>query len=85
MMRYELERGQTLRKGRKSRDKLDELERREAFLQGRKEALLVEIRAPLEAFFTRRSKIRRTETGRDQCLPRSLQLPGFRCVWHQVR
>ena len=36
---------------RKSRDKLDELERREAFLQGRKEALLVEIRAPLEALF----------------------------------
>ena len=78
LIKYELERGQTLKRSRKARDKLDELERREAFLQGRKEALLVEIRAALEELFAsppsmesffdspsppRRSKIRRTETG----------------------
>ena len=43
MMRYEVEKSKALRRGRHDRDKLDELERREAFLQGRKEHLHSEI------------------------------------------
>ena len=51
MMKYEVERSQSLRREKKGRDKLDELERREAFLQGKKDHLLAEIRAPFEALF----------------------------------
>ena len=40
MMRCEVERIQTLRKKKKLKEKLDELERRKAFLQGRRENLL---------------------------------------------
>ena len=43
MMRYEVEKSKALRRGRHDRAKLDELERREAFIQGRKEHLLMEI------------------------------------------
>ena len=75
-MRYEVERSQSLRREKKGRDKLDELERREAFLQGKKDHLLAEIRAPFEALFAsppslesffnsppRKPKTRRTEAG----------------------
>ena len=47
MMRYEVYRSQTIRKGRQDRGKLDELERREAFLQGRRQHLLTEINGRL--------------------------------------
>ena len=76
MMRYEVYRSQTIRRGKQDRDKLDELERREAFLQGRKEHLLKEIKERLAwareeekeystTMFgspTTTAKIRRTET-----------------------
>ena len=76
MMKYEVERSQSLRREKKGRDKLDELERREAFLQGKKDHLLAEIRAPFEALFAsppsiesffnsppRKAKTRKTEAG----------------------
>ena len=55
-MRYEVYRSQTIRKGRQDRGKLDELERREAFLQGRRQHLLTEIRRLARAREERREE-----------------------------
>lgn len=77
MMRYDVERNQAQRRERRNQDKLDELERREAFLHGRREHLLLEMderlarsrekedeEDPTNMFQspTTTAKIRRTET-----------------------